>query len=336
MRALLLMVLMGLSMAGHAVIVSDLYQVRVPVADQSAAVRQAAIQEALLQLVIKVSGSAASAQSDDIQTAAGQADRYVKSFRFVRGEDNQGLKLEVVFAQNQVDDLLRNARLPVWGKSRPLVLSWIAVEDNLQRLVVNQNLPVWRSQLEDVMGERGIPLLWPSLDLQDEVALPVERLWGLFRNDVTDASARYMADAVMAGRLAPAGEGKWAFRGFLKLKDDVLELQAEGEDSATALRQVAGQVADFMAARYAVLTEDNASGYQIQVRGVESFGQYQDVINYLNANVAVNAVRVVSVNQQELTLELDLSADWQQVWTTLALDHRLLPDEQESVYNWRH
>ena len=70
--------------------------------------------------------------------------------------------------------------------------------------------------------------------------------------------------------------------------------------------------------------------------GVADFHAYQNILSYLKANVAINDVKIVSVNGQALTLELDLAAEWKQVWTTLALDKRLLPTEQESIYHWRH
>lgn len=56
MRAASLIVLLCLSLGSHAVIVSDLYQVRVPVADQSASSSQSGIQDALQQVLVKVSG----------------------------------------------------------------------------------------------------------------------------------------------------------------------------------------------------------------------------------------------------------------------------------------
>lgn len=335
MRAVCLVVLWCLSMVSHAVIVPDLYRVRVPVTDQSAASQAAGIQEALQLLVVKVSGQSLSVQTDAVQQAAAEAERYVKSFRYSRDDGEAGLQLEVTFAQNLIDDLLNKSGLPVWGKSRPLVLLWQGVEDDRQRLVVNQAETVWRSQLEAAMNERGIPLLWPALDLQDEAALPVARLWGLFRQDISAASERYMADAVMAGRLSPSVQGGWQYTGFLHHKDDWLELQAQDEEVSAVLRQVAGQVAEFMSGRYAVISDGSAGGHQLVIQGIESFRQYHDVITYLSANVAVNAVHVVAVNQQELTLELDLAAEWPQVWSMLALDKRLQSTEQDSVYRWR-
>ena len=334
-RAASLILLLCLSLGSHAVIVSDLYQVRVPVIDQSTASRQSGIQDALQQVLVKVSGQVESVQSEVVQAAASSAERYVKSFRYSRDEADDGLLLEVLFAQNLIDALLKDAQQPVWGKSRPLVLLWQGVEDELQRKALNQNSGPWRARLERAMNERGIPLLWPAQDLDDELVLPVERLWGLFKDDVQKASARYATDAFMAGRLAPGRDNGWRYQGFIQHKGDWLDLQAEGDDVNSVLLQVADQVAGFLSARYALRSDGIAGGHQLMIQGVQNFRQYHDVISYLNANVAVNSVRVLAVNQQDLTLELDLAADWAQVWSTLALDKRLLATEQEHVFSWQ-
>ncbi|MDK2776165.1 MAG: DUF2066 domain-containing protein [Pseudomonadota bacterium] len=335
MRAVFLVVFWCLSMASHAVMVSDLYRVRVPVADQTAESRETGIRQALQQVVVKVSGQSVSAQNEVVQQAAGSADRYVKSFRFSRDDDEAGLQLDVLFAQNLIDKLLRDAALPVWGKSRPLVLLWQGVEDERQRLLVNTANPQWQVRLERAMNERGIPLLWPALDLEDDAALPLGRLWGLFRGDVATASQRYAADAVVAGRLSQDRQGAWQYSGFLSHKEEMLDLQAVNDDLAVVLRQVADQVAGFLSLRYAVVNDGSAGGHELRVQDVQNFRQYHDLLTYLNANVAINSVRVAAASEHELTLELDLAADWAQVWSTLELDRKLLGTGQDSVYRWR-
>ena len=108
-RAVSLIVMLCLSALGHAVTVSDLYTVSVPVENQSADSRQQGTQLALQQVVVKVSGLSASATSESVQQAVSRADRYVKSFRFNRDDD--ALYLKVVFAPNLIDQLLTDAHL---------------------------------------------------------------------------------------------------------------------------------------------------------------------------------------------------------------------------------
>lgn len=335
MRVIGLLVLWCLSAVAQAVVVSDLYQVRVAVADQSQEARQLALQEALQLLVVKVSGNTRSVQSEQIQQEAQRADVYVRSFRYVRAEADGSLMLQASFAQNLIETLLRDAGLPIWGKSRPLVLLWQGVEENLQRTLLSQDSGQWRLLIEQAMGERGVPLLWPTLDMEDQMALPTGSVWGLFREPVRAASERYMADAQMAGRLARQGDGFWQYQGFLQNRDGSVELSARDSDVQVVLRQIADQVAVYLASQYAVRSDALAGGQQIQVIGVENFRQYHDVVAYLKNNVAVKQVGIVQADQDRLTLDLDLAAEWSQVWSVLVLDKRLHPTDQEQVYRWQ-
>jgi len=332
-RAVSLVVLFCLSALGHAVTVSDLYTVSVPVDDQTQSSRQQGTKLALQQVVVKVSGLSASASSEAVQKAVASADRYVKSFRFNRDQD-EGLQLQVVFAPNLIDQLLTGSHLPVWGKSRPLVLVWAGVEDGQQRKRVGTDTPQWRRYFERAMAERGIPLLWPAQDLEDDAALPLEHLWGLFRNDIDAASQRYRADAILAGRLSPTLENEWRFSGFIEHGEETLDISALAESPEIAMRQVADQIAVMMSSRYAVLDDGTSAGHELEVSDINTFRSYHDLLSYLKANVAVNSVRVRSVHQDRVVLDLGLSADWAQVWATLSLDKRLLQTEQGD-YQWR-
>jgi len=334
-RIIGLLLVWCLSLNAQAVMVSDLYEMQVAVADQSVASRAPAMQEALMLVLVKVAGEQSAAHHELLQQQLSNPDVFVKSFRYVRDEADGSLQLKVTFAQNLIDDLLRQAQLPVWGKSRPLVLLWQAVEDKRQRLVLNQNDQQWRLQMERAMSERGIPLLWPALDLEDQIALPVGSLWGLFRADVRKACERYMADAQMAGRLAPVAGGGFAYRGFLLHRDETLELSAEGDEVAVVLRQIADQVAVFLAQRYAVRSQNEASGQMIMVSDVDNFRQYHELLAYLLSNNAIDQVHIRSVDNNNLILELDLAADWNQVWSVLALDRRLVATDQPQVYRWQ-
>ena len=335
MRIIGLLLVWCLSLNAQAVMVSDLYEMQVAVADQSVASRAPAMQEALMLVLVKVAGEQSAAHHELLQQQLSNPEVFVKSFRYVRDEADASLQLKVSFAPNLIDDVLRQAQLPVWGKSRPLVLLWQAVEDNRQRLVLNQNEQQWRLQIERAMNERGIPLLWPALDLDDEIALPAGSLWGLFRADVRKASERYMADAQMAGRLAPVAGGGFAYRGFLLHRDETLELSAEGDEVAVVLRQIADQVAVFLAQRYAVRSQSETSGQMIMVSDVDNFRQYHELLAYLNSNNAIDQVHIRSVDTNNLILELDLAADWDQVWSVLALDRRLVATDQPQVYRWQ-
>ena len=335
MRVIGLLLMWCLSSIAQAVVVSDLYDVRVDVPDQTQASRQQALQDALQLVLVKVSGVSAAAQHEQVQQHLARAEIYVRTFRYQRDESSGGLQLEVSFAPNLIDELLRKSQQPVWGKSRPLIVLWQGVDDRRERTILSQSSMAWRQQIERAMSERGIPLLWPAQDLDDQMALPAASLWNLQRTDIIRASERYMADAQMAGRMNRTSGGGFEYRGFLLHRDESTELSAVASDSGELFRQVADQVAVFMTQRYAIRSTDIASGQQVVISGIRDFRQYHDVMAYLDASVAVKRVHVRSVDQENLILELELATDWAQVWSMLALDRRLHETDQPQVYRWQ-
>jgi len=59
------------------------------------------------------------------------------------------------------------------------------------------------------------------------------------------------------------------------------------------------------------------------------------VLNYLKGHVAVRDAVMLGSHGNELTVSLDLSGAWPQVWDVLALDARLAESEEEpGLYIW--
>lgn len=334
MRFLSLIVTFLFCISAQAVVVSDLYEVKLAVANQSDDELQQAAKDGLQQVFIKVSGSIETLENELLLRAADNAMRFVKSYRYSHQDDQ--LLVRIQFSEKPVDTQIRQAGMPIWGHSRPLLLIWQAAEIDQQRQIINAEQPQMYQLFEQAMNQRGIPILWPNLDLEDQIALPINHLWGLFRNDIEQAASRYLTDAFMAGKLSQAIDGSWHYQGFLQLKNDHLDIQLNHTDINLLVHQVADRIASFLAEHYAVADTLNAIGEQVTISGIKNFKQYQQLLEYLNANVAIKKVTVIAVNQDQLTLALDLSTDWQRVWQNLSFDKRLQETDESLVYHWQY
>lgn len=323
------------SLWSHAQVIHDLYEMSVVVADQSTAQRQHATQEAMQLMLIKVSGTSDVLQHRDLQNAVLKPDRYVRSFRYRRDEhEADRLWLHVVFAPNLVDDLLRGAEQPIWGRNRSRILVWLAQENEGVREPIGANQRILQAPVVNAMSERGLPLLWPILDLEDTFALPIERLWGLFQQDIQQASLRYQPDGILAGRLYQDQDGLWVFRGLFEHQQIWLGVDGEGDDVVIVMRQIAEQIARFLSDRYALRSMPGlAEGHRINVEGISTFEHYQQLLRYLTAQNAIRNVHVVQVGAGHVTLALELTADWSRIWLNIARDGRLRSDV-EGIYQW--
>lgn len=335
MRLFSLLLCLSLSLSAQAVMVSDLYEVQVPVSNQQADSRKNALGEALQQVIVKITGSNQALQIPDIQAQTTQAERYVKSLRYSQSPLDNSLQLEVIFAQDLLDKLLQRNQLPIWGKSRPLILLWQNIDDQGKRRLLSQENDRWQNLIEQRFNERGLPVFWPALNTDDWKIQTRNGQGELTQEDVLEASAHYHTDAQMTGRLWQSADGRFQYRGFLLHLGGYQALTAQGDDADSTLRQIADQIALYFSQKYAVKSTGQAAGVQISVAGIKNFTDYQELLTYLKANAAIKQVRVLSAQNQNLQLELELSAPWAQIWGVLALDKRLRLSETEQVYQWQ-
>src|SRR4051812_36885056 len=160
----------------HAAAVDWLYDVDVPVADQSADVRNAAFKAALLMVVKRISGLADVPPNSAVTAAVNAPQRYYSQYRY-RTEDNpvpgaqpgKTLLLSVRFADSAIQKLITEAGLPQWSANRPTTLAWIAVTDGTTRAVLGASDPnPLVTSLRARARERGLPLVLPMMDLDEQ------------------------------------------------------------------------------------------------------------------------------------------------------------------------
>ncbi|MFX3657599.1 MAG: DUF2066 domain-containing protein [bacterium] len=190
-----------------------LYDVRVPVADQSPGARIEAGGRALAELLTRITGLASVPRSDPVNRALAAPDLYDSQFGFERGADG-GLELGLQFVPDAVLKLVREARLPVWRANRPRVVAWIVVEDaSGERAVLGtaSDHPVAQAVRERAR-QRGLPLQLPLMDLEDQLAVDPAAVWGRLSQTLLPASERYGADIVLVGRLQQVPGGSWIGR----------------------------------------------------------------------------------------------------------------------------
>ncbi len=318
--------------------VKDLYETEVAVTDQGAAARSQAMQAALLQVMSKVSGQARfSEQAQSI--AAQQAERLVVQFRY---QTAGGVRqLWARFGEAEVNQLLQELNLPVWGGVRPSLLVWLAVEDKGARIIVggDEGAEV-QNMLRAAAQARGVPLLLPVRDLEEQRRLSVVDLWGDFDERITEASRRYQADEILVGRVYQSGSrwtGRWS-------RSDAAERQS-WENRAESLDQLISQAvstaADMLAARYArVVTPGESSVARLRIQGVAGVKAYARVMGYLKSLDHVQQVVLRAAHGDMLMVELSLRGDQQQLTQLIRLGQvlELQPsagastDQREYVY----
>lgn len=101
-----------LACAVSALAQTDVYTASVPVADQSAASRDAALRDALTQVIAHISGQGAAAGAAAVVARAPQL---VQSFGYAPDPVTKQLRLTASFDPRGVDAALNNQNMPVFG-----------------------------------------------------------------------------------------------------------------------------------------------------------------------------------------------------------------------------
>jgi len=351
-----------LSFNAFAVNVSDLYRISVAVDDQSEESRTLGVQWAFQQLLIKVSGYQEVLENPILVAASKNANRYMQGFSYHQDLVDDQVYLQAWFSKALVIPLLRRAQAPVWGENRPLLLNWLAVEvatisadsDSEEqivfnsdtttdtsgqldggRLLISEQVPEWQGRLGRAFSERGLPILWPMNDLEDQTALPLDQLWWLISESIVQASLRYHVDAVLAGKLNQSAAGVWQYEGLLIRGEQRLDILTEGDSPLAALTNVSTQVGRFFADKFAIKSDpmNGRAGIRVLVRNVKNFSDYSNVLKYLQGISGVRLVEVSQVDRDNLELYLYLEGKWDKVQRIIRLDNRL-SSLQEKEFEW--
>lgn len=266
----------------------DLYTVTVPLdpqATQDQEARNLAEREALDSVLIRVTGS------EDVDHVAELAEifpnpsRYILRFR--PGPDDT---LEVSFDGKAIEQVLRQTRHTIWGGDRPLTLVWLAVDwgDGEREIIgvdSGRQAPdatrsidrhgLLRERVQETAERRGIPVLFPLLDIEDRQNIGFGDIWGGFDDRLIEASRRYGASSILVGRVRPDSmqENRWTYY----FGEERLQWSGEPEE-------VTGLVANELAAHFAIDGNAVLQSYSLTVDGVDSviaYGQVQHMMENL-------------------------------------------------------
>jgi uncharacterized protein len=293
-----------------AIQVSGLYQATVPVADESVAKRNPAIKQALIQVLVKLTGDRNIRSSSSIASLIERPERFVQQFRY-RHIDNteepvvQSTELLVQFDETALNEGLRNYGLTIWGQERPSVLVWLAHEDNqVRRLVSFENSPEYLNMLDQGAAARGLSLLFPLLDLEDSSQISVSDVWGGFKEPIANASNRYQADVILTAKVIQVLPNLWESNWTAYINDQTMSWTSQGELAEIVLQEGIDEVADRIAAQYANTGSTIAEVIELMVTDIDDVDEYARALSYLESVQSITSVQVKRVTRNNVIFTL--------------------------------
>ena len=283
-----------LNTTAHA---QSLYSAEVELDTSASQPRFLAYETALMKVLARVAGSSLSGDPDLVNELFPDPAAYVVQFSQLDDD-----RLRVSFDGDAIESALRNAGQLVWGEDRPLTIIWLAVDwgDGQRELIAadeagpppafGDEIPreqILRERLLEAAERRGLPVLFPLLDIEDMSQVEFADLWGGFDEPVLAASERYNASSVLIGRLRADGLsiGRWSYY-----------LGEQAESVAGEPEAAINRVADTLAAEFAIGGDSPLSNVALTVSGVTSVEGYAQLQKLLDDVVIIESIALDEVS----------------------------------------
>ncbi|HZD51734.1 MAG TPA: DUF2066 domain-containing protein [Woeseiaceae bacterium] len=296
-RYALIFIALVASLPVQAADVSSLYTAEAELRRDDAESRNAAYTDGLSQVLSRLTGLADPIASPEIAALFPDPARYV--LQYWPGDD---ATLWISFDGPAIERALRAADVTVWGDDRPLTLVWLAVDwgggereivaagdaersPDEQRSIDRNRL--LRERVQEAALQRGLPIAFPLLDVEDLDRVSFSDIWGGFDDRLREASRRYEASSILVGRIRPYAGGSnrwsWYFGGEQR------EWTGEPED-------VVARLAGSLASRFAIAGNAEVDTFVLTISGIDSvaaFGAVQSFMEQLDIvdTLAIDTVR---------------------------------------------
>ncbi|MBX3709793.1 MAG: DUF2066 domain-containing protein [Gammaproteobacteria bacterium] len=187
-----------------AVKVVNLYQASISVISQSGDIKEQAIKEGFLEVLIKVSGDPQIDKNPIIRASLKKAEYYVQEYSYsLATPDSSQYLLQILYERNDVDRLLRKANVAYWGENRPLVLVWLVVT-NQERdadIVTHERPSGIYASIRQESKKFGLPLIFPMMDVDEVNQVSPNDITVLSMSTLKKAAKRYSPDALLIGEI---------------------------------------------------------------------------------------------------------------------------------------
>ena len=283
--------------AASAAEVAALFTAQVALDQEEDNPRQVAYKDALNEVLLRVSGADLVSDPEMVNLLFPDPAAYVIQFR--PGDEDT---LWVSFDGDAIEKVLKDSGQTVWGSDRPVTLVWLAVDwGQGDREIVAADDPdknraagrsidrdrLLRERVLAMAEQRGLPVIFPLMDLMDQRNVSFSDIWGGFNEQLLAASARYEADSILVGRIKASSSqrNRWSY--FFAGEERVWNGEPE---------LVIGLVADQLADEFAIRGDAPLESVELLVAGIDSVEAYGEMQNLLASTSVIENFAIGEVS----------------------------------------
>lgn len=291
----------------------DLYLSRMAVEDSSPEAASLAVEAALAEFLVRVTGDAASASSSLYAGLRPRVEELVSERGYVslpgRVMPDGTLTparsaLQVRFEPEAARQALESAGVRIWSPVRPVTLALIGIGQGAGfEWVTEEDALGVADSLRDYSSRLGLPLRLPELPPDTALlAAGGDALQQSLQNLRTAAGA----DAVLLGAIESTADGSNTATWRLLDADGLSNWTAAAPDLDTALVQSLGRLGSHHAALALAEAPSNAGASEFSIVGVESFADWALLWNRLQAIEGGRSLQPVRLEAGRIVLRTDL------------------------------
>ena len=316
-----------------AVEIKGLFKANVVVHSQDKGERQLAVAEGLSEVFVRLSGSTEVLQAVAVLDALKKPDRYLIAYSYreidaeqhSQGDTGPDYELSLTFEEATVKGVLKRGGLPVWGAGRPEMMVWWLFSDASEQAIINsESVPEFADFISERAMIRGIPVLFPLLDLQDSAYIAPLDITGFFIDKVSVASQRYGSDIILLGRtdvVAEESSSQWV----LIAGDEVFWSDKFNGDALELVSSAVDFAAEKLAFRYAVSSQHDSNRHiSLVVHGISNMSEFMALEGYLQHLEVVTATNLAMIENETVSFEVLLASDLAQFDQVLKLGRKLV------------
>ncbi len=301
----------------------DLYQVQISVADTTEEQRLPALNKALEQILIKLTGVRQIELSAEMTA---NVEQWAEQFSYQ--SKNSLVWLDVAFNKTEVDNLIKKLGLEIWSESRPIILAWIAYQNE----IINETHQVSRMQtLKDKAEQYGITVIFPIFDLYERRHFPLKKIENYEVTEMQQLAKRYAVDTVLVGYAVESQINWYLFYNSDK-KQWSTEQQPLNKSLISGIEQAINNIlpqsvqdANAQTGKKASPNKTGSStestNLTLEIGNVSSLAIYAKINHYLKQLPDVQKLKVKNTSSSQLQLEITVK-------TTAARFAQILQESQ--------
>ena len=333
--------------------ITGLYEATVVVKGRDRDTKNEGLQRALTQVLIKLSGNYQKFMQPEVQAELVNAYRWVQYFKFKTNPRDFQTLLTARFDREAVDQVLQEQKLPLWSAERPSFLGLVVVNtQNKQTILNEEQQPQFASLLGEKAQERGLPVLWPLLDLEDFNLFNANDIATFQQSALVKVGQRYGASAVLAGNVTMSANNTWQGNWQVYINNQQTNWQSEASSDVNTLLEQAlnngiDKIAEIILTKKTTtptalpatnfIPPETGNQFELQVINVTDLNSYANVVSYLRSLDIIETLNVKYMDTQLVIFDVSVQGGNIALAQFIRNDGMLQPHDsgtQEPVYQW--